>query len=299
MKGWIFYKRGQKELTDADHGVNRLVAESKKLAIDLSVINPASLELIISAKEPRILLNGKQIKAPDFIIPRTGADTTYQALALLRQFELSGVYCANTPESIENVKDKLLTGQLMMKNGLPIPKTMLLNFPVSAALVEQELGFPIVMKAIAGAKGNGVCLCESVNSFIDLLGLLGPQPNQTYIAQQFIASSYGRDLRVFVLGERVIGCMQRTAHHSFKANYSLGGDVSAFPLNSEIEHLALTCSKTVGLEIAGIDLLFGPDGFIVCEANSSPGFKGMELATGDNIAAQILSYVVAQVEAGK
>jgi RimK family alpha-L-glutamate ligase len=124
------------------------------------------------------------------------------------------------------------------------------------------------------------------------LGLFGEHHGQQLLAQQFISNSYGRDLRVLVLNQRVIGCMQRTAKESFKANYSLGGDVSSYPITDEIEHLALSCAKLVNLVIAGIDLLFGATGLTICEANSSPGFKGMELATGEDMATQILTHCI-------
>jgi len=292
MKGWILYKRSKSELTEADHGVNRLLAEANRLQVELDVIKPAQLELLVSSTHNGTILEGKQTKFPDFLIPRMGADTTYQAMALIRQLELCGVYCANNPTSIDNSRDKLWLSQLLRHNNLPVPKTLLLNFPLSIEWIEQEIGFPLVIKNISGARGLGVFLCENANILRDLMGLISENQNQPMIAQQFIANSYGRDLRVFIVGKKIVGCMQRKAHDSFKANYSLGADVTLFDMNAELEKMALDCINVTGLEIAGIDLLFGEQNYIICEANSSPGFKGMELATGENIGAQILEFVL-------
>jgi len=297
MKGWLLYKRNRQALTPDDHGVMRLLSAASTMEIELEVYTANEFTIITGADEQHgVYLNGQLAELPDFLIPRMGADTCYHTLALIRQLELAGVYTANSAASVELVKDKMRVAQLLGASQLPIPKTLLLNFPVSIELIEQEIGFPLVIKNISGLRGVGVHLCESATSFRDLLGLLG-ENGQQLIVQQFVSSSYGRDLRVFVLGQKVIGCMQRTAKDSFKANYSLGGDVSPFPLTDEIERLSLACSELVGLEVAGIDLLFSSEGFLICEANSSPGFKGMELITGDDIAGKILEYCITRIRA--
>lgn len=293
MKGWILYKRSAEELTVADHGINRLLSAAAHLKIELDIYRPEQFELVISQQDDRnFLLNGERVALPDFLIPRLGAETSYFALAIIRQLEKLGVYTCNNVTSIETVKDKMLVSQLFAQSNLPFPKTMLVKFPVPVAIVEREIGFPLVIKTICGARGMGIHLCETVESFRDLMELISTHSQDPHmLVQEFVASSYGRDLRVFVLGGKVIGCMQRTAVNSFKANYSLGGQVAPFPLTAEIEELAIRCADLFKLEIAGIDLLFATQGFKICEANSSPGFKGMELATGDDIAIQILQYI--------
>ncbi|MGQ3890690.1 ATP-grasp domain-containing protein [Legionella sp. CNM-4043-24] len=290
MKGWIFYKRNRQQLTPADHGVTRLMAAAEAMNVELEVYRPDEFNILTPTDSlSGIYKDGRPVELPDFLIPRLGADTSSYALALIRQLELNGVYSANSAHAIALAKDKMRVAQLLVNNQLPTPKTMLLHFPVPVELVEQEIGFPLVIKNISGLRGMGVHLCETVDSFRDLLGLLGNN-GQQYIVQRFISSSYGRDLRVFVMDRQVIGCMQRTAKRSFKANYSLGGDVSPFPLTDEVTHLSLACAELVGLDIAGIDLLFGAKGYFICEANSSPGFKGMELVTGDDVAARIIRH---------
>lgn len=296
MKGWILYKRSQDELTSYDHGVNRLMAAALDLDIELDVYKPEQFELVTKpGGRHSIIMDGKPVRVPDFVIPRMGAETSYYALALIRQLEFDGVYSLNTAQSVNTAKDKMHVCQLLTANNLPTPKTMLLNVPVSLSTVENEIGFPLVMKTIMGARGVGVHLCENFFAFKDLLGLLGNHHHYQYIAQEFIANSYGRDLRVLVLGGEVIGCMQRIAKESFKANYSLGGDVALYEITPDIERFSLACARLVGLELAGIDLLFGEKGFYICEANSSPGFKGMELASGEDIAGKILMHCLRSV----
>ncbi|CDZ76517.1 Alpha-aminoadipate--LysW ligase LysX [Legionella massiliensis] len=294
MKGWILYKRNKQELTEADHGVNRFLAVAESLDISLEVYRPEEFELVISRDDKKsILLHDKRVALPDFLLPRLGAETSYFALAIIRQLEKLGVHTYNRSTSVEIVKDKMLLSQMLAQSDLPAPKTMLVKFPVSVAVVEREIGFPLVIKNISGARGVGIHLCESAQNFRDLMELIASHSasSNQMILQEFIANSYGRDLRVLVLGGKVIGCMQRTAKDSFKANYSLGGEVSPYVLTPEIESLAIKCADLFNLEIAGIDLLFDAQGFKVCEANSSTGFKGMERATGKNIALQILEYV--------
>lgn len=293
MKGWILYKRNKRELTAADHGVMRLLSAASKLKIELNVYRPNQFEIFTTTDGSHpVYLDGQSAELPDFLISRLGAETNYFALTLIRQLELQGVYSANSAQAIDLAKDKMRVSQLLVAKQLPTPKTMLLNFPVSIPLIEQEIGFPLVIKSISGLRGVGVHLCETALGLRDLLGLLGDNHGQQFLVQKFITSSYGRDLRVFVLDRKVIGCMQRTARDSFKANYSLGGDVCPFPPTEEIKQLSIACTELVGLDIAGIDLLFGAQGFLICEANSSPGFKGMELTTGDDIADKILRYCV-------
>lgn len=293
MIGWILYKRSKSELSAIDHGVNRLLATANKTGLQLEVYCADQCDVKISSAGSLFYVNGQVAKMPDFVIPRLGAETPYPALTLMRQLELAGVPCINSVSSVEKVRDKLWVAQLLQQENLPVPATMLLKPGTSLDMIRKEIGFPLVVKTLSGARGMGVCLCETPSSLHDLTGLLGIySQNHQLLVQEFIANSSGRDLRVFVLGDQVIGCMQRTAKESFKANYSLGGTVESYPLTPEIEKLALACSKLLGLEVAGIDLLFGEEGFLICEANSSPGFKGMELATGADIASQILSYIV-------
>lgn len=293
-KGWILYKRGEKELTAHDHGVNRFLSESISRGIDFSVYKPADLVPVISSKAPLHILdvNGNPLPFPDFVLPRIGAETGIQALALLSLLEKAGIFVVNTVPAIERAKNKFSTILLLKENKLAHPKTMLLDFSIDFNIVSREIGFPLVVKSLAGARGEGVFLCETMSEFRDLWGCLSHGNDDRYLAQEFITESAGKDLRVFVIDGKPIACILRTAKEGFKANYSLGGSVETYPMNQEIKALSVLVAKIMNLHVSGIDLLFSNDGFLICEANSSPGFKGLELATGKNIAGMILDFVL-------
>lgn len=297
MRGWILYFKSQAQVSERDYGVWRLLEVAKKRGIDLKVYRPDQFELVVTRDDRKsILVDGKPTPIPDFLIPRMGSGTNYFALAVIRQLERLGVYVCNSSVAVETVKDKLHMHQLLSQGNLPTPKTMLLKFPADLDVVRQEIGFPVVVKNITGTEGNGIYLCQSEDRFNDLMELIYiNNPAANIILQQFIASSSGQDLRVFVVGGKIIGCMRRFSQTSFKANFSRGGQVESFDLTPEAQQLAIQTAALAKLDIAGIDLLFGENGFKVCEANSSPGFKGLEQVMGRNIAEQIIDYITAKV----
>lgn len=297
MKGWILYHKHHSEIDESDHGVVRMLQAAKAKDIELEVLTPNQFELVVSRDDNKsILVDERPTPPPDFLIPRLGSHTTYFALAIIRQLERLGVYSCNSARTVETVKDKLQMHQLLAQSNLPTPKTMLVKFPVDINVVKNEIGFPAIVKNVTGQEGAGVYLCESEQSFLDLMELIYTNNSKAnIILQEFMQNSRGRDLRVFVLGGRVLGCMKRTSKTSFKANFSRGGEVEPFDLTPEIEWLATETSRLVGLDIAGIDLLFDKKGYKICEANSSPGFKGLEIVVGPVIAEQIMDYASLKV----
>jgi gamma-F420-2:alpha-L-glutamate ligase len=294
MKGWILYKKSKNELKESNYEVHRFIEEAEKSSIELQIIKPEQIDILVGKDDlGNIMVDGKSCPLPEFVIPRMGAGTTYFALAVIRQLERLGVYSVNSSNSIEVVRDKLYTQQILAKNNLPIPKSMLVKFPVNIELVEEYINFPAVVKTISGSQGNGVYLSENKNNFIDLMHLMeSTNPNANIIIQEFIKTSRGVDLRIITVGGRVIGCMKRINNNGgFKANFSAGGVVERYELNAEIEWLATTVSNIMNLDIAGIDLLFDEGHFKICECNSSPGFKGMESCNDVNIPAEIYNYI--------
>lgn len=303
MQGWILYHRKREELTVERHySVLRLIEAAEKQNISIKIFTPEQFELIITKNnQKQVLIDDTLHDLPDFVLPRTGSATTYFALAVLRHLEQLGVYVCNTAQSIEIVKDKLHCHQVLSHYNLPIPKTMLLKFPIATKVVSKEIGFPAVIKNITGSEGNGIYLSQSPDQFQDLMELIyNNNPKANIILQEYVKTSHGKDLRVFVVGGRIIGCMQRQSSTSnFKANFSRGGTTSACLLTPEIEWLATETAKITNLDIAGIDLLFDTEGFKICEANSAPDFKGLELVTGKNIAEQIIEYIAFKVNQSK
>ncbi len=299
MLGWILHKHSNFLLKPETYEIQKLVEEGAAVGIEIKVYKPEQIEIIINRDDRKsIFVNDVLTSLPDFIIPRMGAGTTYFALALIRHLEKLGVYSYNSANSIDIVKDKLWQLQILAESGLPIPNTMLARFPLDLNLVGKHIGFPVVVKTLSGSQGSGVFLCETQNSFEELMHMLeNSNPNVNLIFQEFVKTSYGRDLRVVTVGGRIVGAMERNAADgNFKANYSRGGDVKKFDITPEIEWLVLEVARILDLDIAGIDLLFDGDRFKICEVNSSPGFEGLEKACEKNIAKEIIQYVSLRLE---
>ncbi len=274
---------------------NRFKEEAGKMNIGIKLVAPEEFDLIVTKEgEKSILYNGKQVNLPDCLIPRIGT-VTYYSLAIIRHFERLGVFILNSSQSMETSKDKLASLQLLASNNMPIPKTMLAKFPINISVVEKEFKYPLVLKTITGSQGKGVFLLESRNKLNDIATLMeiSKDPKINLILQEFISPSKGKDIRVIVIGGRTIGAMLRKAKgKNFKANYSAGGQVSPFELNPAIEWLAVESARLMGLDIAGVDILFDKDNnYRICEINSYPGFEGFEKATGLNVPSEIFNYI--------
>ncbi len=274
---------------------NRFKEEAGKMNIGIKLVAPEEFDLIVTKEgEKSILYNGKQVNLPDCLIPRIGT-VTYYSLAIIRHFERLGVFILNSSQSMETSKDKLASLQLLASNNMPIPKTMLAKFPINISVVEKEFRYPLVLKTITGSQGKGVFLLESRNKLNDIATLMeiSKDPKINLILQEFISSSKGKDIRVIVIGGRTIGAMLRKAKgKNFKANYSAGGQVSPFDLNPTIEWLAVESARLMGLDIAGVDILFDKNNnYRICEINSYPGFEGFEKATGLNVPNEIFNYI--------
>ena len=294
MRIWVLYKDSALRVKPESYEIRRLLEVAGAEGIEARLLRPEQFDLTVTREDKRsILIDGEPAELPDVLIPRMGAGTTYFALAVIRHLERLGVYTLNSSQSIETVRDKLFTQQILAENSLPVPKTMLVKFPIDVDLVEKQIGFPVVVKPISGSQGSGVFLSESRSSFADLMHLVeSTNQSANIILQEFLAPSRARDLRVLTLGGRVVACMQRRgAEGEFKANFSAGGTVEPFEVTPEIEWLATQTSQLLGLDMAGIDLLFAGDRFMVCEANSSPGFEGMESCCDVDVAAEIYHFL--------
>ncbi|KZN40900.1 ATP-grasp domain-containing protein [Pseudoalteromonas luteoviolacea] len=294
MRGWIIYKENASLLRQESYEIHRLVEVAKEENIELEVFSPDQFDLTVTREDEKsILIDGKKQALPDFVMPRMGAGTTYFALAIIRHLERLGVYCVNSSHSIETVKDKLFAQQILAEKNLPTPDTMLVKFPVNVALVERQIGFPVVVKTLSGSQGSGVFLSKSKGEFDDLMQLIeATNPKANIILQQFVKASHGRDLRVFTIGGRAIACMERNSNgENFKANVSAGAKGKPHPITPEIEWLATQTANVLGLDVAGIDLLFDQEHFKICEANSSPGFEGLENAVDINVPKEIFHFI--------
>lgn len=287
MKTWIVLKERNKNV---NYETDRLLEEGGE---GTEVVYHPQVDIIVDREDRRsIRVKNKIVDLPDVVIPRTGSGTGYFGHSLLRHFERLGVPLLNTSAAVEITKDKLHAAQVFAAHHLPTPKTMLVKDPVNPTLVEKEIGFPCVVKIFAGSYGKGVYLCHNVREFQDFIEFAhGIKSDEAIIVQEFIDSKPGQDVRVLVVGGKVLGAMKRSAKDgSFKANITRGGAGENYPLNDRIVEIATKTACVLGLDIAGVDLLFDGDDYKLCEANSAPGFKGFEKYTGVNVAKAIIDY---------
>tara|TARA_B100000902_G_scaffold89938_1_gene93678 strand:- start:4408 stop:5295 length:888 start_codon:yes stop_codon:yes gene_type:complete len=290
MTGWILYKRDIKE----SYETQRLVEEFEKQDIKVRVVNPQDVDIYVDRDDRKsIRVDGKARALPDFVIPRTGSGTTYFIKAIIRHLERLGVILINGSESIDAVKDKLYSQQILGQSNLPVPKTLLVKHPIDVEFIESSLNYPIIVKTLSGSFGAGVFLVENRKQLKQLMRMAEiTKPSYNIIIQEFIEDSYGKDLRVFVLNGKVVGCMMRqSTDDDFRANITRGGEGIPYQITEEIEFLSGECARLLNLDIAGVDLLFNDGGYSICEVNSSPGFEGMDKFCKTNIAEQIVTYV--------
>ena len=281
MHCWLLFHRELRRDVPEAAEVFRFQEAAAKADIKLDVLQPRNFELVVdSAQNWSAIYEGRTLSKPDLIIARTGSETSYFTLAVLRHFERQGVPMINSPAAIEAVADKLETLQILSAAGLPIPKTILCKFPVDVNVVERELGFPVVVKTLRGTRGNGVLLCSNREQFNDLASLLdGAQSGADFIFQEYVRASHGRDVRVLVVNGRAVTAMERrSSDGSFKSNISLGGVGTAFKPPQAMSELAVRVAEVLNLDVAGVDILFDESGYRICEANSAPGFQGLERA---------------------
>lgn len=236
--------------------------------------------------------DGKPIEGLDAIIPRILPDITFYGAAVLRQFEMQGVFPANNSLSIVRAQDKFRTLQILAKHKIPMPVTGFAHSPQNTdAMIASVGGAPIVAKLIEGMEGLGVVLAETKSAATSVVNAFkGLQAD--ILVQEFIKESSGKDIRCYVVGDKVVASMERLAKNDeFRANVALGADVRAIEITPEEEEIAVKASRALGLGVAGVDILRSDRGPLVIEINSCAGLKGIERASGVDIAGAIMDYV--------
>lgn len=293
MNGWILYCG--KPVTE----ITRMQETTKEAGFDIKIIDPANIEVFLDDdKSSSFFVDGVEMPAPEFVLAAFANDPNYHNIAVLKQLESQGVLCVNGADTLMNTKDKLRTLQLLAAEGIPVPKTLLVKFPADVDFIEKQFGFPLVLKVIGGSKGDGVVLVKSRDHLDDMLQMFeAGDLAEDVIIQEFIETSKGRDLRVFIADRKAVAGMLRSnvKEDGFKSNYSAGGSVYEYELTPEIIEIAEKVVDVIGLNIGGIDLLFTENGFTVCEANSMPGYEGLEKACSVNIPAEILKGIARQL----
>lgn len=247
----------------------------------------------ISKSNPQIHYRGGELlEGFDAIIPRIRPALTFYGTAVVRQFEMMGVYCLNESVAISRSRDKLRTLQLLSRKGIDMPVTAFAHSPEDTKdMIRMVGGAPLVIKLLEGTQGIGVVLAETGKAAESVVSAFKSLKAEILI-QEFIKESQGRDIRCFVIGDKVIGSMERRAQEGeFRANVHLGGKVYPVDITPEEKKLAIKASKVLGLRCAGVDIIRSKTGPKVLEINSSPGLEGIEEATKKDIAGEIIKYL--------
>lgn len=274
------------------YSIRRLRQEFRKAHIRCDIIDPLECQLIIDGPKSRIHVRNAALPPYDVVIPRIGASITDYGLAVVKQFELQGIYAINGSQAIAESRNKMRSLQVLTGAGLLVPATVLTrNTQGLRSAIEAVKGLPVVLKILQGTQGVGVMLVHtpiSLGSVLDTLRTL----NQDVIIQQFIVEGAGRDYRVFVVGDQVVAAMMRTAPQGeFRSNIHRGGEANIVQLPPHYKKTAIRAAKALGLQIAGVDLMESNQGPMVIEVNSSPGFEGIEKATGIDVTSAMVKHI--------
>ena len=263
----------------------------------VTVLNTLKFAIDLEEGAPDLFYNQKPLSHYDAVLPRIGASITYYGTAVVRQFEQMDVFCANSSAGITNSRDKLRSLQILSRHRIGIPQTTFVRDKKDVLpAIERVGGAPVIIKLLEGTQGIGVLLAETVKSAEAIIELLQSQ-KQNILIQKFVSESKGRDIRAFVVGDRVVAAMRRVAQgQEFRSNVHRGGIAERVDLDDVYRETAVRAAQIMGLRVAGVDLLEGRDGPQIMEVNSSPGLEGIEGATQLDIAGSIIDYMAAQVD---
>jgi ribosomal protein S6--L-glutamate ligase len=273
------------------YSTSRLREAAEARGHDVSVVDYLRCYMDITARRPKVLYRGEEVK-PHAVIPRIGASYTFYGTAVVRQFEMADVYTPNSSDAISKSRDKLQSMQLLSRAGVGLPTTGFAHSTQDIdGLLEVVGGPPVVVKLLEGTQGLGVVLAETRKAAESVIGAFR-QMDANILVQQFVKEAAGSDIRAFVIGGKVVAAMKRTgAPGDFRSNLHRGGTAEAIKLTPKERATAVRAAKTMGLGVAGVDMLPSEDGPMVLEVNSSPGLEGIEAASGVDIADLIIEHI--------
>lgn len=280
------------------YSTRRLKEAAEARGHDARVLNTLSCSIEVAHGSPRLYYKNKMLSSYDAVIPRIGASITFFGTAVVRQFEQMGVFCVNPSHAISVSRDKLRALQVLSRHHVSIPTTLFVRH-VSEIIpgIERMGGPPVVVKLLEGTQGIGVILADSTKVAEAIIETLAGPAKMSVLLQKFVSESRGKDIRAFVVGGRVVAAMRRTASgDDFRSNIHRGGSAEVIELDEEYKRVAVHAAQVMGLRVAGVDLLEGKDGPVLMEVNSSPGLEGIELATGVDVAGEIISLIEDEVQ---
>lgn len=281
------------------YSTSRLREAAEARGHEVQVVDYLRCYMNITSQKPSVILGGRTLDF-DAIIPRIGASYTFYGTAVVRQFEMMGVFAANESQAISRSRDKLRSLQLLSREGVGLPVTGFAHATKDIQGLIDSVGKPpFVVKLLEGTQGMGVVLAETRNAAESVIAAFR-QLDANILLQEFIAEAGGADIRAFVVGGRVVAAMRRqAAEGEFRSNLHRGGTASEIRLRPVERTTAVRACKTLGLNVAGVDLLRSNHGPLVIEVNSSPGLEGIEAASGVDVAAAIIEFIEKRARRGR
>ena len=282
------------------YSTRRLLEAGQGLGHEVRVVDYLKCHMNIAAHRPSIFLGEEELSGFDAVIPRIGASHTFFGTAVVRQFEMMGVYPVNESVAISRSRDKLRSLQLLARKGVGLPVTTFAHDPkASKYLIKDAGGAPLVVKLLEGTQGVGVVLAETqkaAESVIEAFRGL----NANILVQEFIKEAGGADIRCFVVGGKVVAAMKRQGQEGeFRSNLHRGGSAEVIRITPEERATAVRAAKVMGLNVAGVDLLRSNHGPVIMEVNSSPGLEGIEVSTGKDVAGMVIKFIEENARAGR
>lgn len=256
-------------------------------------------QMFFHGKKAEILYNAKKIKGCDVLIPRAAVSRNLDLeVSILKQYQLMGIPVINRYLPIMRAKNKLRTLQVLTQKNLPVPPTIVVRkFEYMDDAIKKIGGYPVILKSPFGSYGAGVVIVESRRSLYSALDVLWMGTTNIMLIQQYVAEADGCDYRAFVVGDKVVASMKRTAKKGeFRSNLHLGGEASSVILTDEEQRIAVKATQALGLNISGVDILRSNNGPVVMEVNANPGFYGLQKVTGIDVAGHIVDYAIKYIE---
>ena len=281
-------------LASTQTALDLLTEAAKSQGHELKIICDQDCQMKFDGKAG-LLIKGHRVEDIAVVFVRanlSGAKLMFRR-TIIRQLELLGVNVINKEEAVMNAKNKLRNLQVLTEHNIPIPKTYVINNATDLDHALKDMGkFPIILKSPSGSQGKGVAIIESKRGLKSIIDMF--DPNNPLIIQKYVKEAKGKDLRVFIVGNRIVGAMERvtTARGEFRSNFHLGGKVLVADLTDDEKTLAVAGAKACGLDVAGVDILRTNEGPKVIEVNANPGLEGITMATGKDIAGEIIRYMV-------
>lgn len=279
------------------YSTRRLRQAAQERGHTVKVLDTLKFAISLEEEAPDLYYRGRHVPHYDAVIPRIGASITYYGTAVVRQFEQMDVFSANSALGIASSRDKLRALQILSRHDLGIPPTEFVRSKVDVLpAIRRVGGAPVIIKLLEGTQGVGVILADSIKIAEAIIETL-QSAKQNVLIQKFVAESKGKDVRAFVVGDRVVAAMRRTAQgQEFRSNVHRGGTTESIQLEPEYEKTAVKAAQIMGLRVAGVDMLEGVDGPQIMEVNSSPGLEGIEKATDVDVAGEVIRFMEDRVD---